>query len=96
MATQSELLESWTACKIGRRHFYRLQEPCLQEFEYRGPQMGHPSNYAAVRFPCEPLNTLALQTAASWPVHLPRTYWADLERAIAEAIVDGLMSPFTP
>jgi hypothetical protein len=61
MATPSQLLDAWTACKMGRRHFYRPQEPCLQEFEYQGPQMGHPSNYAAVRCQCDPLDELAIE-----------------------------------
>ena len=96
MATQGQLLDAWTACKMGRRHCYRLQEPCLREFEYQGPPMGHPSNYAAVRFQCDPLDELALEVVASWPANLSRSDCADLERAIAEAIVDALMSQFAP
>ena len=96
MATPSQLLDAWTACNMGRRHCYRPQESCLQEFEYQGPPMGHPLNYAAVRFQCDPLDELAIAVGASWPTNLARPDWADLERAIAEAIIDALMSQFAP
>jgi hypothetical protein len=58
--------------------------------------MGHPSNYAAVRFQCDPLDELAIAVGANWPTNLARSDWADLERAIAEAIIDALMSQFAP
>ena len=96
MATQSHLLDLWTARKTSRRGFYRRREPRRQEFEYRGPRIGHPSNDAAVRFPCEPHDELAFESVARWPADRTPTYCAEVERAIGEAIIDRLMGAFNP
>jgi hypothetical protein len=96
MATQAQLLAAWTASKANSRHFYRLREPRLQEFEYNGPRMGHPSNYAAVCFQCDPADELVFQSAARWPADLSPTYCAALEHACGEAIIDGLMGQIYP
>jgi hypothetical protein len=96
MATQAQLLAAWTARKTGRRHFYQLRESRLQEFEYKGRQMGHPSNYAAVRFQCDPQDELAFRSVAHWPTDHSPAYCADLEQAIGEGIIDGLLGQFVP
>ena len=56
----------------------------------------HPSNYAAVRFQCEPADALGFTAEAPWPTHLGITYQADLERAIGCGLVDRLMNTFYP
>ena len=86
-----ELLEAWRTWKTSRSHFYRLEGEVLQRFEYKGPQWGHPSNYAAVSFRCEAADALAFISQARWPAHLRSAYQADLERAIGYALVDSLM-----
>src|SRR5687768_16480998 len=96
MLTQGHLLEAWVAWKSAGRNFYRLEEPQPQEFEFRGPRMGHPSNFAALQFRCEPADELTFRSIARWPQHLPPGYCADLERAIAFGIVDSLLSHVYP
>ena len=96
MARQGQLLQAWVARKSAGRNFFRLEEPQTQEFEYRGPRMGHPSNFAAVQLRCEPADELMFRSTARWPEHLRPAYCADLERAIGYGIVDSLMSHFYP
>jgi hypothetical protein len=58
--------------------------------------MGHPSNYAAVHFRCEPADALTLRSELTWPRQLSAGYRAVLVRAIAAGIVDGLLSHYYP
>jgi hypothetical protein len=96
MMTQGQLLEAWLAQKSAGRNFYRLEESRTQEFEYTGPRMGHPSNFAAVQFRCEPADELMFQSAVRWSEHMTPSYCANLERAIEYGIIDSLMSHLYP
>ena len=94
--TQAQLLDAWVAHRSAGRPFHRLREPRLQAFEYKGPRLGHPSSYAAVRFRCAPGDDLTFRSEATWPEQLSASDRAALLRAIAVAIVDGLLSHFYP
>jgi hypothetical protein len=96
MPSEPELLEAWRTQRTSGSHFFRLEAQVLQSFEYKGPQWGHPSNYAAVRFRCQPADALLFISQARWPVHVSIAYQADLERTIGYAIVDTLMNIFYP
>jgi hypothetical protein len=73
-----------------------LQRDVFQDFDYTGPQWGHPSNYAATRFQCEPADSLVFVARAPSPAHSSLAYRADVEHAIERAIVDSLVSAFYP
>lgn len=96
MHREDELLSDWLRSRSGSRQFFRLQQDCLAEFEYRGPQWGHPSNYARTRFQCRPADKLVFAVQTRWPSHLSDAYCEDLERAIGHAIIDGLMTSVYP
>jgi|GEM_PF-5212059 hypothetical protein len=51
MMDRDALLENWRRAKATPRAGarFRLTAPYEQPFVFRGPQWGHPSNYAAVR-----------------------------------------------
>jgi len=66
MIRERELLEAWHEGETGR-HFYRLEAEMAAAFEYRGPQPGHPSNYAAIRIVATPSAELCLESAAVYP-----------------------------
>ena len=86
------IIERWLERKSVRLGFYSLEEPCPIEFEFKGKQWGHPSNYAYVSFKCEPSAELRFQTDLAWPESLSREYCSDLEGAILTGVVDGLLS----
>jgi hypothetical protein len=96
VSTQETLLDVWRQQKATGRNFYRLREGVTQEHEYKGHHWGHPSNYALVRFRCEPADELTFLSEAPWPAHLSSTYCTDLERAVGVAILDALMGEFYP
>lgn len=58
MPNEPELLEAWQTRKTLGSHFFGLEREVMQSFEYKGPQWGHPANYAAVRFRCHSADTL--------------------------------------
>lgn len=86
-----DLVESWRSFKLASPTFYQLREPYAVEYEFRGPQWGHPSNYARVRFACAPAETLSLSTTAAWPAALDSGHSTLLERAVGCAAVEGLL-----
>src|SRR5260370_25854651 len=96
MPTEDELLSEWRDWKSNSRHYYQLSQEVVQDFEYKGPQWGHPSNYAMTRFRCEPAAALVFIVQARWPEHLPNAYCADLERAIGHALIDSLAATYYP
>jgi hypothetical protein len=52
---QQEIITNWLHCleqQARSRIYYRLQHAVTQEFEFKGKQWGHPSNYAYVSFRC--------------------------------------------
>jgi hypothetical protein len=54
--------------------------------------MGHPSNFACVRFQCEPSDEFSFVATPNWPSDLSHTYVADLENAILSGLIDALMT----
>lgn len=88
---QEQLLASWRQFK-SRTASKRLVEPYSAEYEYQGPQFGHPSTYAFVRFDCQPAEHLSFEMGAAWPGHLGRDYTVRLEDAMGAAITDLLVA----
>jgi translation elongation factor EF-G len=89
---EDQLLTQWSQAKATARNFYQLQDPYAQTTEYRGPRMGHPSNYAYVEFRCGPSDQLVFDTATVWPQTMTHAYCIELEQAISYGIVDVLMT----
>ena len=85
------MIDSWRQLKLSGRNFYRLEKPLLVEYEYRH-RFGHPSSYAYVQFECKSAETLVFASSATWNETLSSDYVAALERAVCEAIVDGLIA----
>jgi hypothetical protein len=91
MLTQQDILEAWRQGK-SERQFYRLTAEVERAFEYRGPQFGHPSNYASIRIHAAPSSTLRLDSVASYPPSVTAVYAGRLLAAIGRAAVDELLS----
>ena len=89
---QTSILENWLNAKSAEKNFYKLEEDCAQEYEFKGRQWGHHSNYACVEFYCQSAMELSFSSHADWPSTLPADYITQLESAICQGIVDGLMS----
>ena len=87
MIRERELLEAWHEGETGR-HFYRLEAEMAAAFEYRGPQPGHPSNYAAIRIVATPSAELCLESAAVYPASISEPYARRLLLAVGRAAVD--------
>lgn len=90
MMKQAEILKEWSEHKLTGVDYYRLAGACSIEYEFRGPQMGHPSNYARVNFKCEPADALEFHSLATWPGHFDQEERDRHEQAIRIAIVDEL------
>lgn len=97
---QNQIIEGWLKYlenKVSSGSYYRLQERIAQDYEFRGKQWGHPSNYAHVSFDCKPADELSFYSVAEWPNTLPPEYCTKLEEAISRGIADGLIGEsFTP
>jgi hypothetical protein len=89
------IVEAWIAEKIGgaRR---RLRAAILVDFTYRGPQWGHPSNFAAVKLRCERSNEFAFEPTAQRPPTLTDAYFADISAAVRSGILDGVLGTDYP
>ena len=87
MLREQELLKAWHEGKASRR-FYRLEAEIAAAFEYRGPQPGHPSNYAAIRIVATPAAELCLESAAVYPASISVPYARKLLLAVGRAVVD--------
>lgn len=87
------LLDNWRRFKAApdTNGCFHLAAPHDLPFVFRGPQPGHPSNYAAVRFRCSLADALSLAFAAAWPAMLSPDYCRSLEAAIACGVADGLL-----
>lgn len=88
---QDELIDAWRHWKA-TGSFHRLRAPYTQRYEFRGPQWGHPSNYAAVSFECAPAERLRFTSRAPWPEAMSGRDRERYEAAIHAAVVDGLLS----
>lgn len=87
MLSQREILETWQRGK-SERQFYRLTSEVEGAFEYRGPQFGHPSNYASIRIHAAPSSVFNLDSAVIYPPSVSTTYASQLLLAIGRAAVD--------
>jgi hypothetical protein len=96
VATENELLSEWQRSRFTSQHYFQLQHEVIEEFEYKGPHWGHPSNYARTRFVCGPARELLFTVQTRWPSHLAEAYCDALQRAIGHAIVDSLMTSYYP
>jgi hypothetical protein len=91
MLSIREILETWQRGKC-ERQFYRLTSEVEHAFEYRGPQFGHPSNYASIRIHATPSSGFDLDSAVIHPPSVSATYASQLLVAIARAAVDELFA----
>lgn len=85
------LLQRWATYK-SRHNVRRLTKSTDVDFEFRGDRMGHPSNFAAVRFHCEPSEEFSFVATPKWPSNLSQTYVGDLENAVLSGLIDVLMT----
>jgi hypothetical protein len=88
-------IENWIAEKLsgGRR---RLRAPTLVDFTYRGPQWGHPSNFAAVKLRCEPAAEFAFQSTAQRPSVVTDTYFPLILAAVRSGVLDVVLGTDYP
>jgi hypothetical protein len=85
------MLEAWHAGKLSRQ-FFRLTSEFVVAFEFRGPQPGHPSNYASIKIVAAPAGEFSLASTAIYPPSLPAAYTELLLLAVARAAVDELFA----
>jgi hypothetical protein len=93
--TEPELLEAWQRDKADI-HGYRLVAEVVVAFEYRGPQFGHPSNYAAIKIVATPSPILCLESVAIYPASVTTLYAHQLLLAVGCAAVDELFAEWYP
>ena len=92
MLLQPEILENWQRGKC-ESHFYRLTSKVEVAFEYRGPQFGHPSNYAAITILAMPSTEFNLDWGVTGPPSsLDPTYSRRLLIAIGRSAIDELFA----
>ena len=93
--TERELIENWVEQKRSR-NFRRLRAGRIAEFEFLGPEYGHPSSYGYVKINARPNEDLAVEFDIEWPAEFDATYTKRIRRSIGEAIVDALFSTQYP
>ena len=91
MLTERDILDAWRAGKT-RQPFYRLTSEIVAAFEYRGPQFGHPSNYAAIKMVAAPSDEFSLDSAVIYPPSLSLSYAKQLLVAVGRAVIDELFT----
>lgn len=91
MLTEREIFEAWEEGK-GDRQFRRLTSERAVAFEYRGPQVGHPSNYAAIKMLATPADKFSLASVASYPASVSPPYAKKLLLAVGRAVADELFA----
>lgn len=91
MLTERDILEAWLAEKSSR-HFYRLTSDMVAAFDYRGPQFGHPSNYASIKLVATPSCDFSVDSAVIYPASVSLSYANQLLLAIGRAAADELFS----
>ena len=91
MLSQREILDAWERGKSDRQ-FYRLTAEAEVAFEYRGPQFGHPSNYASVRIFATPSADFSLDSIAIYPSSISASYADQLLVAFSRAAIDELFA----
>ena len=93
---QKLILEEWLKRKLSFDSYLQLQESIALEYEFKGARMGHPSNYAFVRFEVNPAENLSFYSTVSWVDNDVPSNWISLyESLICEAIIDGLVCTST-
>jgi len=88
--SERELLEWWQRGKASSA--YRLAAELAVEFEYQGPQFGHPSNHAAIEIIAMPSADLSLESVAVYPASVTAPYSDQLLRAVGRAAIDELFA----
>jgi hypothetical protein len=68
MLTQREILQAWQVTKSSTS-YYRLRSEAVVTFEFRGLQLGHPSNYAKVIVAATPAEDFSLDSIAEYIHH---------------------------
>ena len=91
MIAQRDILQEWGRGKASD-HGYRLRAEITVEFEYRGPQFGHPSNYASIKILATPASELHLESSAVYPASVTEEYAKDLLIAVGRAAVEELFA----
>lgn len=91
MRESSPILDRWRRHKTSGS-FHRLSAPLEVSHEFRGPQAGHPSNYASVRILADPADDLAVECTASLPESVTVAGRDSLLRAIESAAVDEMVA----
>jgi hypothetical protein len=88
---ERELLEGWQRGKSSRPG-YRLAAEAAVVFEYRGPQFGHPSNYASIKILARPSPEFCLESVAVYPASVTESDSDQLLLAVGRAAVDELFA----
>jgi hypothetical protein len=88
---ESDILDAWRDEKTSRP-FYRLTSEMVAAFEFRGPQFGHPSNYAAIKMVATPANEFSLDSVVLYPPSVSPSYAKKLLLAVGRAAVDELFT----
>jgi translation elongation factor EF-G len=92
---QHLILKEWLQRKLSFNSYWFLQESITIEYEFKGARMGHPSNYAFVRFEVTPAESLSFQSTVSWLDYMSSEWIPIHEEHICEGIVDGLVCTST-
>ena len=91
MLSMTEIMEAWETGKSARP-FYQLEADTQVGFEYRGPQSGHPSNYASIQITAISSADFSLESRAVYPPSVPLPYARQLLLAVGRAAVDELFA----
>ena len=90
---ECDLIDNWRTQKAST-NYRRLTFSAEVEYEFAG-RLGHPSQYALVKFLAIPADQLSLEFEVDWPSEFDAEYTARIEHSIAEAVVDALLSSHT-
>jgi hypothetical protein len=87
---EAELISNWSEQKRAS-NYCCLAEASDFEFEFRG-RLGHPSQYALVKFVAKPADRLSLTFDVQWREEFDEVYTLRIKHSIAEAVLDVLFS----
>ena len=92
MLYEADILRRWSEAKSGSSHFYQLKVATEIVGEYKGKRLGHPSNYASVRFTAVPSAQLTIDSTATYPSSVSIEYAGKLLNAVGYAAIDELFA----